>query len=96
VFPDNDHAAPFSSGSIRPDGFIVAPCSVSTMAEIACGIADTLITSAAQVAMNERMRLVLCVRETPLSTLAFENAARLSCGGVRTPASGVPNRRGLE
>jgi 4-hydroxy-3-polyprenylbenzoate decarboxylase len=82
VFPDNDLAAPFSSGSIRHDGFIVAPCSVSTMAKIACGIADTLITRAAQVAMKERMRLVLCVRETPLSTIALENAARLSRDGV--------------
>ncbi len=52
------------------------------MAKIAAGIADTLITRAAAVALKERMRLVLCVRETPLSTIALENAARLSRDGV--------------
>jgi 3-polyprenyl-4-hydroxybenzoate decarboxylase len=45
-------------------------------------IGDTLITRAAQVAMKERMRRVLCVRETPLSTVALENAARLSRDGL--------------
>jgi len=75
-------AAPFSSGSNRYDALVVIPCSVSTMAKIAAGIADTLITRAAQVAMKERMRMVLCVRETPLSTLALRNALELSREGV--------------
>jgi 4-hydroxy-3-polyprenylbenzoate decarboxylase len=61
---------------------IVLPCSVSTLAKIAVGIADTLITRAAAVALKERMRLVLCVRETPLSTIALENMAKLSREGV--------------
>ena len=82
MFADSDLAAPFSSGSNRYDALVVVPCSVSTMAKIAAGIADTLITRAAQVAMKERMRIVLCVRETPLSTLALRNALELSREGV--------------
>ena len=82
VFADTDLASPFSSGSNRHDAFVVVPCSVSTLAKIAAGIADTLITRAAQVALKERMRMVLCVRETPLSSIALENALRLSREGV--------------
>jgi 4-hydroxy-3-polyprenylbenzoate decarboxylase len=82
LFADSDLAAPFSSGSNRYDALVLIPCSVSTLAKIAAGIADTLITRAAQVAMKERMRMVLCVRETPLSTLALRNALELSREGV--------------
>jgi 4-hydroxy-3-polyprenylbenzoate decarboxylase len=82
IFRDDDLAAPFSSGSNRHDGLVIVPCSVSTLSRIAVGIADTLITRAAAVALKERMRLVLCVRETPLSTIALEHMARLSREGV--------------
>jgi len=82
IFADSDLAAPFSSGSNRYDAFVIVPCSVSTLAKIAAGIADTLITRAAAVALKERMRLVLCVRETPLSSIALENALKLSREGV--------------
>jgi len=82
TFADTDLAAPFSSGSNRYDAYVIVPCSVSTMAKIACGIADTLITRAAAVALKERMRLVICVRETPLSSIALENALRLSRDGA--------------
>ena len=82
VFADTDLAAPFSSGSNRFDAFVIVPCSISTLAKIACGIADTLITRVAAVALKERMRLVVCVRETPLSSIALENALKLSREGV--------------
>jgi 4-hydroxy-3-polyprenylbenzoate decarboxylase len=82
VFADNDLAAPFSSGSNRHDALVVVPCSVSTLAKIAAGIADTLITRAAAVALKERLRVVLCVRETPLSSIVLENALKLSREGV--------------
>ena len=82
VFSDADLAAPFASGTNRYDAMIVIPCSVSTLAKIAVGIADTLVTRAAAVALKERMRLVLCVRETPLSSIALENALKLSREGV--------------
>jgi flavin prenyltransferase len=88
VFRDNDLAAPFSSGSNRYDAMIILPCSVSTLARIAAGIADTLITRAAAVALKERMRLVVCVHETPLSGITLENMLRLSReGAVIMPVS---------
>jgi len=82
IFADSDLAAPFSSGSNRYDAYVIVPCTVSTLAKIAVGIADSLITRAAAVALKERMRLIVCVRETPLSTIALENMARLSREGV--------------
>jgi 4-hydroxy-3-polyprenylbenzoate decarboxylase len=82
IFSDKDLANPFSSGSNAFDAMVVVPCSLTTMAKIAAGIADTLITRAAMVALKERRRLVLVVREAPWPTSAFENAARLSREGV--------------
>lgn len=82
VFADTDLAAPFSSGSNRYDAYVIVPCSVSTLAKIAVGIADTLVTRAAAVALKERMRMIVCVRETPLSTITLENAHKLSREGV--------------
>jgi len=82
LYADSDLAAPFASGSNRYAAFVINPCSVSTLAKIAVGIADTLITRAASVALKERMRLVVCVRETPLSSIALENALKLSREGV--------------
>lgn len=82
VCSDKDLANPFSSGSNAFDAMIIVPCSISTMAKIAAGIGDTLITRAAIVALKERRRLVLVVREAPWPTSAFENAARLSREGV--------------
>src|SRR5438552_4831474 len=82
VYPDADLSAPFSSGSNRFDAFVIVPCSVSTLARIAAGIGDTLITRAAHVALKERIRLVLCVRETPFTSIVLENALRLSQEGA--------------
>ena len=82
VFADRDLAAPFASGSNRYDALVIVPCSVSTLAKIAVGIGDTLLTRAAQVALKERIRMVVCVRETPLSSIALENALRLARAGV--------------
>lgn len=94
VFRDSDLAAPFSSGTNRYDAFVIMPCSTSTLAKIAAGIADTLITRAASVALKERMRLVLCVRETPLATIALENMAKLSREGVVIMPLSLPYYRG--
>jgi 4-hydroxy-3-polyprenylbenzoate decarboxylase len=82
VFRDDDLAAPFSSGSNRYDALVLLPCSISTLAKIASGIGDTLVSRAAQVALKERMRLVLGIRETPLSSVALENALKLSREGA--------------
>jgi len=61
-----DMAAPLASGSFQTLGMIVAPCSIRSMSEIATGATSTLLTRAADVALKERRRLVLMVRETPL------------------------------
>jgi 4-hydroxy-3-polyprenylbenzoate decarboxylase len=82
MYRDADLSAPFSSGSVRHDAFVILPCSVSTLAKIAAGIADTLITRAAAVALKERMRMILCIRETPWSSITIENALKLSREGV--------------
>ena len=82
IHDDSDLAAAPSSGSFAIDATIVAPCSISTLAKIHAGFADTLITRAAAVALKERKRLVLGVREMPFSTLALEHAAKLSALGA--------------
>jgi polyprenyl P-hydroxybenzoate/phenylacrylic acid decarboxylase-like protein len=82
IFDDHDLAAPFSSGSNPFDAYVIIPCSLSTLAKIAAGMADTLITRTAQVALKERRKMVICLRETPLSSIALENALKLSREGV--------------
>ncbi|WP_122873890.1 UbiX family flavin prenyltransferase [Campylobacter showae] len=82
IHDDSDLAAAPSSGSFGIDAIIVAPCSINTLAKIHAGFADTLITRAAAVALKERKRLVLGVREMPFSTLALEHAAKLSALGA--------------
>jgi flavin prenyltransferase len=81
-FSDDDLTAPTASGTNRFDAFVILPCSTSTLGKIASGIGDTLITRTAQVAMKERYTLILCVRETPLSTVTLEQCAKLSQDGV--------------
>jgi 4-hydroxy-3-polyprenylbenzoate decarboxylase len=81
-FSDDDLTAPVASGSNHIDAFVILPCSTSTLGKIASGIGDTLITRTAQVALKERFRLVICVRETPLSTITLEQCAKLSRDGV--------------
>jgi 4-hydroxy-3-polyprenylbenzoate decarboxylase len=88
VFSNDDLNSPFASGSNPFDALLVLPCSMTTLGKIAHGIGDTLITRAAAVALKERRRLVLCLRETPLSTIDLENAHRLSqAGAVIMPVS---------
>jgi 4-hydroxy-3-polyprenylbenzoate decarboxylase len=88
TFSDDDLAAPVASGSNALDAMVIIPASTSTVGKIASGIGDTLITRAAQVCLKERTRLVLCIRETPMSTLTLEQCARLSSyGAVIMPVS---------
>jgi 4-hydroxy-3-polyprenylbenzoate decarboxylase len=81
-FSDDDLSAPLSSGTNKIDAVVILPCSTSTLGKIASGIGDSLITRMAQVAMKERHKLILCVRETPLSTITLEQCTKLSQAGA--------------
>ena len=82
----DDIAAPISSGSFRTMGMIVAPCSVRSMSEIASGCTTTLLTRSADVALKERRKLVLMVRETPLHTGHLRTMTALSeMGAIIAP-----------
>ena len=82
IFANDDLHAPLASGSNAIDAYVIIPCTTSTLGKIAGGIGDTLITRTAQVALKERFKLVLCIRETPLSSLALEHCLKLSRDGA--------------
>jgi len=88
VYQGDDLAAPPASGSHRFSALTVIPCSGTTLAKIATGIADNLVTRAAAVALKERRTLILVPRETPLNAVTLENMLKLSrLGAVVLPAS---------
>lgn len=87
-FSDDDLTAPLASGSNHLDAMVIIPASTSTIGKIASGLGDTLITRTAQVALKERFKLIVCIRETPVSTLTLEQCARLSgYGAIVMPIS---------
>ncbi len=82
-----DITSKVASGSFRTDGMLVIPCSMKTLAGVASGYSDNLLLRAADVTLKERRRLVLVVRETPLSLIHIENMARVTrAGAIVLPA----------
>ena len=82
VYRQDDIASKIASGSFATGGMLVIPCSMKTLAGIASGYSDNLLLRAADVTIKERRRLVLVVRETPLSLIHIENMATVTRAGA--------------
>jgi polyprenyl P-hydroxybenzoate/phenylacrylic acid decarboxylase-like protein len=94
VYDDTDMAASISSGSFQTMGMAVAPCSMRTLAAVALGLTDTLVSRAADVTLKERRQLVLVTRETPLSLIHLRNMVAVTEAGatVLPPTPGFYHR----
>ncbi len=79
---NEDISASIASGSFGVDAMIIAPCSMNTLAKIACGISDNLITRTASVMIKEQKKLILAPREMPFSAIALENMQKLATLGI--------------
>lgn len=82
ISDEKNMASSVSSGTHRIDGMIISPCSMKTLSAIANGYDDTLVARAAGVTIKESRKLVLMVRETPLSAIHLENMLKLARLGI--------------
>jgi len=88
VYGREDWMAPVASGSSGPGQMVICPCSTGTLSAVACGASNNLIERAADVVLKERKKLIMVVREMPLSEIHLENMLKLSrMGTVVMPAA---------
>jgi 4-hydroxy-3-polyprenylbenzoate decarboxylase len=87
-YEKNDFMAPFASGSANYNIMIIVPCSMGTVARIASGLSNDLISRAADVVIKERRKLICVIRETPYSLIHLKNMETITqAGGIICPAS---------
>jgi flavin prenyltransferase len=87
-FGKQDFLAPFASGSARYNALIICPCSMGTLARIATGVSNDLITRAGDVMLKERRKLILVTRDTPLSLVHINNMKAVTeAGAIICPAT---------
>ena len=79
---DSDVGASIASGSYAVDGMVVIPCTTGCLAQIACGISDTLIERAADVCLKQGHKLILAVRDAPFNRIHLENMLRAQLAGA--------------
>ena len=88
VYGRQQWTAPVASGTNPPEAMVICPCTTGTLASVAAGICNDLIDRAADVALKERRKLIVVLRETPLSTIHLQNMLTLSqAGAVIMPAN---------
>ena len=86
LYQNSDFYAPIASGTYKTDGMVLVPCSMTTLAAVACGLSDTLLRRAADVTLKEKRPLVVVPRESPFSEIHLENMLRLArCGATIVP-----------